>query len=418
MSSNNAIEVNNVSKCYQLYDHPRDRLKQSIIPKLHGLIGLSSKNYYREFWALREVSFEIQAGETIGIIGRNGSGKSTLLQIICGTLAASHGKVHSEGRIAALLELGSGFNPEFTGRENIYMNAAILGFTKTMIDKRFENIVKFADIGDFIEQPVKIYSSGMLMRLAFAVSVYIDADIIVVDEALAVGDAAFQCKCLNRLRDLTAGGTTLLFVSHDMGMIKNYCNRTLYLKNGQICADGAAEVIAERYFMDMRDEQRRYTKESGSVKIKPFCGTGNGIAFGTDEGNIVSAFFTASEGSFSSYFTGEEINLQVEAKYHASIICPHLSVLLQDTRAITIGGKYFALQKQGARDGWIVDTLFVKFYAILSAGRYHLTLRLEDRASHTIFRPIDKQVGILEFEVIEKGKSFIGPVDLSIHAKC
>lgn len=224
-----AIRVENLSKCYQIYDTPRDRLKQFILPRLHHLTGQTPRQYFREFWALKDVSFEVKKGETIGIIGRNGSGKSTLLQLICGTLSPTSGSITTNGRIAALLELGSGFNPEFTGRENVYMNASVLGLSKEEIDARFEDIVAFADIGTFIEQPVKMYSSGMMVRLAFAVQAQVEPDILIVDEALAVGDAKFQAKCFDRLHQLKEGGTSILLVTHSSEQIVTHCSEAILL---------------------------------------------------------------------------------------------------------------------------------------------------------------------------------------------
>jgi len=226
MSSDIAIKVENLSKCYHIYDQPHDRLKQIVLPRLGGFVGLTPKQYYQEFWALRDVSFEVKKGETVGIIGRNGSGKSTLLQMICGTLNPTSGSIQTQGRIAALLELGSGFNPEFTGRENVYMNGAVLGLSREEIDARFDAIAAFADIGQFIEQPVKTYSSGMMVRLAFAVIAHVDADILVIDEALAVGDAFFTQKCMRFLRAFMKTGT-VLFVSHDTGSVRNLCARAI-----------------------------------------------------------------------------------------------------------------------------------------------------------------------------------------------
>src|SRR3989339_326975 len=228
-----AIRVSNLSKCYQIYDNPRDRLKQFVVPRVQRLIGQTPKQYFREFNALKDVSFEIRKGETVGIIGRNGSGKSTLLQIICGTLSPTAGNVQTHGRIAALLELGSGFNPEFSGRENIYMNASILGLSNEEIDSRFDEIVAFADIGDFIEQPVKTYSSGMYVRLAFAVAINVDPDILIVDEALAVGDASFQAKCMQKFENFRLNGTTIILVSHDLGSILQFSNRCVLLDKGK-----------------------------------------------------------------------------------------------------------------------------------------------------------------------------------------
>ena len=242
-----AIRVQNLSKRYQLYDRPEDRLKQVIYPRLRRLLGKEPKNYAREFWALKEVSFDVKKGETVGIIGRNGSGKSTLLQLICGTLNATSGIIETQGRIAALLELGSGFNPEFTGRENVYMNASILGLSQAEIDAKYSEIVAFADIGDFIDQPVKTYSSGMYVRLAFSVQVSIDPEILVVDEALAVGDAYFVHRCMLRLHELKAKGVTLIFVSHASQTIAQLCDRAIWIGEGQIRQDGPAPSVVEEY---------------------------------------------------------------------------------------------------------------------------------------------------------------------------
>jgi len=237
-----AIEIDNVSKCFFVYKKPIDRLKQFIFPK----VGLKNKKYYDEFWAVNKVSLKIKPGETVAIVGRNGSGKSTLLQMICGTLQPTSGKIKVQGKIAALLELGSGFNPEFTGRENIYLNASVYGLTRDEIDKKFNSIVRFADIGDFIEQPVKTYSSGMYVRLAFAVIAHVDADILVIDEALAVGDAVFTQKCMRFIRDFQKNGT-LLFVSHDMYSVQNLCEKALWLNKGNTLNYGLSKDIAEEY---------------------------------------------------------------------------------------------------------------------------------------------------------------------------
>jgi len=234
MSSNDiSIKVKNLGKSYHIYRRPQDRLKQSVMPRMQQLVGRPPHRYFREFWALRNVTFDVWKGETVGIIGRNGSGKSTLLQIICGTLNATVGTVMAQGRIAALLELGSGFNSQFTGRENVYLNGAILGLSKEEIDTRFDDIAGFADIGDFIEQPVKMYSSGMVVRLAFAVQAMIDPDILVVDEALAVGDEKFQRKCFARIEELKMRGTSILFVSHSGPQVIELCDRALLLEKGE-----------------------------------------------------------------------------------------------------------------------------------------------------------------------------------------
>ena len=248
MSSNDiAIRVSNLSKCYQIYDTPRDRLKQFIMPRIRRVAGKQQKQYFREFWALKDVSFEIKKGETVGIIGRNGSGKSTLLQMICGTLTPTSGSIQTKGRIAALLELGSGFNPEFTGRENAYMNAAVLGLSKDEIDARFDDIAAFADIGQFLEQPVKTYSSGMVVRLAFAVAINVDPEILIVDEALSVGDELFQRKCFSRIEAIKNNGATILFVSHSGGTIVELCDRAVLMESGEKLAVGLPKQIVGRY---------------------------------------------------------------------------------------------------------------------------------------------------------------------------
>ena len=272
MSSEISIKVENLSKCYQMYDQPRDRLKQFVVPRLQRSIGQPPKQYFREFWALKDVSFEVKRGETVGIIGRNGSGKSTLLQMICGTLNPTGGSIQANGRIAALLELGSGFNPEFSGRENVYMNGAVLGLTREEVDERFEAIATFADIGDFIEQPVKTYSSGMYVRLAFAVIAHVDADILVIDEALAVGDAVFTQKCMRFLRKFKEQGT-LIFVSHDMGSVLNLCERAVWLHGGQLRQMGESKEIAEAYLQyTLQEVYGQDAKLQGLDAAKPVSG--------------------------------------------------------------------------------------------------------------------------------------------------
>jgi len=238
MSSELAVEVRGVGKSYHMYATPRDRLKQ--------LIWGRRRRYYQDFRALQEISFDVARGETVGIIGRNGSGKSTLLQILCGTLVPTTGTVATSGRIAAMLELGSGFDPEFTGRENVHLNAELLGLSPRQIESRYASICEFADIGDFIDHPVKTYSSGMQVRLAFAVMAHVDADILVIDEALAVGDALFTQKCMRFLRAFKQRGT-MLFVTHDTTAVMSLCDRTIWLDRGQIQKDGTSKEVCEAY---------------------------------------------------------------------------------------------------------------------------------------------------------------------------
>lgn len=257
-----AIRVENLSKRYEIYDTPRDRLKQFVIPRLGRLAGRTPRHYFREFWALRDISFEVKKGETVGIVGRNGSGKSTLLQIICGTLSPTAGNAITRGRIAALLELGSGFNPEFTGRENVYMNASVLGLSREETDACYDEIATFADIGNFIDQPTKSYSSGMVVRLAFAVAINACPQILIVDEALSVGDELFQRKCFSRIEAIKKSGATILFVSHAGSTIVELCDRAVLLDNGEMLSSGKPKMIIGKY------QKLLYAPESKREQIR------------------------------------------------------------------------------------------------------------------------------------------------------
>ena len=307
MSSDNDIvlSVKNVSKCFEMYEKPVHRLYQTLCA--------GKKKFYREFWALRDVSFDVRRGECVGIIGRNGAGKSTLLQIITGTLAPTSGEVKVKGRIAALLELGSGFNPEFTGRENVYLNGAILGLSKEEIDRRYDDILAFADIGDFIDQPVKTYSSGMMVRLAFAVNVFVDPEILIVDEALAVGDAEFQLKCAKRMRQLIEDRVTILFVSHDVNAVRAYCDRALWMADGNVRLLGDVKEVTSRYMEFLfggdkiqQDGDSRISGMTSSVCIAEKKGEGPLKRWGTGE-VLIDAYSFSGAGRAVDY--GEMLQL-------------------------------------------------------------------------------------------------------------
>jgi lipopolysaccharide transport system ATP-binding protein len=342
MSSEISIKVENLSKCYQIYEQPRDRLKQFVIPPFQRAVGQSAKQYFREFWALRDVSFEVRKGETVGIIGRNGSGKSTLLQMICGTLQPTSGSVTTVGRIAALLELGSGFNPEFSGRENVYMNAGILGLSKSEIDARYEAILEFAEIGEFIEQPVKTYSSGMYVRLAFAVIANVDADILVIDEALAVGDIFFTQKCMRFLSEFKKRGT-ILFVTHDTNSVMSLCERAVWLQAGDrkaysdsktVCqsylaeyyaSSGSAQVVPEtkiesvRTAEDFRDVRQDFINASVIRNdLEVFRFSSEGEKFGLSKAHILDVYLGSESGAPISWFVGGEL-VALVVKIHAEI---------------------------------------------------------------------------------------------------
>ena len=410
MSSNEfAISVQNLSKCYQIYDHPHDRLKQFVFPRLQRLVGQTPKQYYREFWALKDLSFEVKKGETIGIIGRNGSGKSTLLQMICGTLNPTSGSVHSKGRVAALLELGSGFNPEFTGRENVYMNASVLGLSNQEIDARFADIVEFADIGDFIEQPVKTYSSGMLVRLAFAVIAHVDADILVVDEALAVGDAVFIQKCMRFIRRFQENGS-LIFVSHDTASVQNLCESGIWLNNGRMESIGTAKCVSEAYLQytlqEIYGEESTLTAiesravDDGTVSdmetsqiidygaiatVRDNIDTSSGWT--TDQAVIVSTSLTRlSPGHDGVFEGGERVRMTVRAKAHKPLLNPILGFLVRDRLGQDLFGEntlaFTHLIPSRIAAGKSFDGIFEFKLPMLPNGQYAVMVSVADGNIH------------------------------------
>ncbi|CAB1275116.1 ABC transporter ATP-binding protein [Candidatus Nitrosacidococcus tergens] len=390
------IKVDSVSKCYHLYHRPQDRLLQ--------LWFKNRKQLYQEFWALQDISFEIYSGESVAIVGQNGAGKSTLLQLIAGTLTPSSGKITIRGRIAALLQLGSGFNPEFTGRENIFLNGAILGFSRSEISKRFTEIADFADIGDFIDRPVKTYSSGMAMRLAFAVSTCLEPEILIIDEALAVGDAVFQFKCRNRLQELITKGVTLLFVSHDMSAVKSFCCRAIYLEQGKKKTEGEAEQIAESYFMDVRAKQIKNTSTKNKITAIQEKSQGG---YGTQEGEIISDHFNTTGNNQAFFNYGDEIVFTVICQLNAPVKSPTLSVVIQAGNLVGIGGQWFSLSTFIKERQPI--TLTIKLPAYFNEGKYFITLRLEDRRDEKNTFILHKIPGALSFDVFSpKDNTLLG----------
>ncbi|MCX5633280.1 MAG: ABC transporter ATP-binding protein [Phycisphaerae bacterium] len=350
MSSEVVLKIQNVGKCYEIYEAPHHRLLQTL---LRG-----RRQFYKEFWALKDVSFEVRKGECLGIIGRNGSGKSTLLQIIAGTLAPTTGSASVNGKVAALLELGSGFNPEFTGRENVYMNASVLGLNKEEIDARFDDIAAFADIGQFIGQPVKTYSNGMYVRLAFAVIAHVDADILVIDEALSVGDAVFTQKCMRFIRSFQENGT-LIFVSHDTAAVQNLCKSGIWLKNGRIEQVGTAKDIAEAYLQytlqeiygdeaklnsiapaaigneTSPEEPNPDTEAPPAIEYGAIASVRNNLTaangWRTGRAEILSVSLTQlSSGREGVFEGGEHVRMTVLAKAHEPLPNPILGFLVRD----------------------------------------------------------------------------------------
>ena len=355
-----ALRVENVSKQYRTYARPSDRLKESIT---RGRL-----RRHQEFWALRDVSFELDKGSTVGVVGPNGCGKSTLLQIIAGTLEPTHGNVWHEGRVAALLELGAGFDPEFTGVENVYLNASLLGLSRRETDRLFPSIERFAEIGQFIYQPVKTYSSGMFVRLAFAIAASVEPEILLVDEALAVGDAVFQHRCLRRMQELQERGTTVLFVSHDLAAVRALCARALLLNAGRIIEDGKPADVLNRYQKIIMAREQAYDESTaasgesldrGDESLPPLCYTyrhGNGSA------EIIAAELTdAARHGVEIVETGESLLMRLVVRSNRNIDQPVIGFLIRNRHGISAYGtntKEQQIELGAVRRGEVLEAVF------------------------------------------------------------
>lgn len=311
------VQAENLGKCYHLYDRIRHRLFQ--------MFSFGQRQYFKEFWALKDISFHIKKGESIGILGKNGSGKSTLLQIIAGVLSPTCGTLKTQGRIAALLELGSGFNPEFTGRENAYLNGAILGLSKKEMDERMPEIEAFADVGNFFDQPVKLYSSGMMLRVAFAVQVQVEPDILIVDEALAVGDALFQKRCFNRITQLLEKGTSLFLVSHDVEAVRTFTQKAIILKNGRILDQGKSADMMLEYRKLMQEEELKMFLPPSIPKAHNDTSS---KTYGTRDVTLNSVQTLNEKDLPENTFTsGDRLKIRVRFQCHKDI--NHLNVALR-----------------------------------------------------------------------------------------
>lgn len=339
-----AIQVSGVSKLYKLYDKPMDRLKESL--------GLTRTKRYKEHYALRNLSFDVKQGECVGIIGTNGSGKSTILKIITGVLNPTEGNVQVNGRISALLELGAGFNQEYTGVENIYLNGTMMGFTKEEIDSRIHDILAFADIGDFVYQPVKTYSSGMFVRLAFAVAINIDPEILIVDEALSVGDVFFQVKCYHKFEEFKRMGKTILFVSHDLGSISKYCDRVVLLNKGIKMAEGRPKRIVDMYKQilvnkDAEVVEQGTQRELADVQAAQASGEWKAnmelnpdlLDYGEKQAEIVDFAVIDDQGVINSgVVKGKEFQIRMKVRFHRDIQDPIFAFTIKDTQGTEITG--------------------------------------------------------------------------------
>ena len=368
-----AIAVNHVSKMYKLYDKPKDRLKESL--------GLSRKKKYREHYALNDVAFDIKKGETLGIIGTNGAGKSTILKIITGVLNPTSGEVQVNGRISALLELGAGFNAEYSGLENVYLNGTMIGFSREEIDGKLDAILSFADIGDYIHQPVKTYSSGMFVRLAFAVAINIDPDILIVDEALSVGDVFFQAKCYHKFEEFKKLGKTLLFVSHDLGSVSKYCDRVVLLNKGAKLDEGDPRDMIDLYKKVLVHQE--YTPEEAAKNLKeegakkPFELNPEVSEYGTKEVEIKDFMLLDNNGTPSNTIEKlTEFTLKMDMKFNEKVDEVIYAFTIKDLKGTDITGTntlFENVQVIPPTDGDMQEVSF-KQRMTLQGGEYLLSL--------------------------------------------
>jgi lipopolysaccharide transport system ATP-binding protein len=400
-----ALRVEGVSKRYRIYNHPVDRVKEYLT------LGLW-KNH-REFWALQDVSFEVEAGTTTGIIGPNGCGKSTLLQIITGTLDPTRGAVWHEGRIAALLELGAGFNMEFTGVENAYMNAALMGFSRAETDQLLPEIERFAEIGPFIHQPVKTYSSGMYVRLAFAVAISVNPQILIIDEALAVGDAIFQHRCIRRIKEMQERGATILFVSHDTGAIRALCSRAILLNSGRAEFDGKPTDALNRYQKLIMSREATYDAERPSTsegldeaeRLVPAPGERSALSYtyrhGEGSAEILGVeLMDAARQRVEMAETGESLSLRVRVRFLADVEYPVIGFLIRNRHGIHLYGTNTELHgvvfEEAAR-GEVIEATF-EFNCWLAPDTYSVSVAVHS-ADGISFDWMD---GVLFFRVVSE----------------
>lgn len=387
-----------------MYRSPADRLKE--------LSHLFKRKYHKEHWALRDISLEVKKGETVGVIGRNGSGKSTLLQVICGTLVPTEGEVQVNGRVSALLELGAGFSPEFTGRENVYMNGAILGLTYEEIDARFDDIAAFADIGDFIDQPVRTYSSGMYVRLAFAVAINVDPDILIVDEALAVGDMHFQTKCLRKFENFQEKGITIILVSNDMNSIKKNCHEVMLFDEGKIIDKGDPKeivdvynaLIFEKIAADIKGEKTFSSKEIASQRVNRMS-----QRYGTGEAKIIDVTLLNSEGvHVGALSSGEEGIFRIKVCSNTPVKDIVIGITIRNRMGLDIYGVNTLWKKKIIEQINPNDVLVVDFRQrmTLIGGTYTINVAINENRVEGLTR-LDWISDVISFDIIQD-EEFLG----------
>ncbi|GJH20524.1 ABC transporter ATP-binding protein [Caballeronia novacaledonica] len=399
-----AVQVSGLGKRYEIYAAPQDRLKQMVMPRLARLFGRQPKEYFREFWALRNIDLSISRGETVAIIGQNGSGKSTFLQLVCGTLFPTTGEVKRSGRVAALLELGAGFNPEFTGEENVFLSGMLYGLTEQQLKDRYDSIIAFAEIGEFVSQPVKTYSSGMYVRLAFAIAAHVDAEVLVVDEALSVGDVRFTQKCMRFLREFQKTGT-LLFVSHDVSAVTSLCSRAVWLDHGSIREDGPAKHVVESYLaeqhvldrkaqgvavttarkeraraqmkaLDVVDPRLAQLREANTIQVYEFDPAADHAAFGAGGATIVEVTLTDEDGHPAQLLHGSDlVTLEIRVSLRAPLTNLIFGFYVKDRLGQRLFGDNTHLTYEDAIEGEADDEFRAQFQfrmPIMPAGAYSI----------------------------------------------
>jgi lipopolysaccharide transport system ATP-binding protein len=390
------VLVQNVCKLYRLYKRPADRVRE--------ILPLYPDQLHTNFWALRDVSFNLERGEILGLVGPNGCGKSTLLQIVCGILPPTTGRVVTQGRIAALLELGAGFNPEFTGRENVFLNGEIMGLSRGEIERAFPSIAAFADIGEFIHRPVKEYSSGMYVRLAFSTAIHVDPDILIVDEALAVGDAVFANRCVRKFEELKERKVTVLFVSHDLGLVKQLSNRAILLLDGRIESEGSPNDVINRYIGLVLEKQKR------DVALRSPRLQGGSYRHGDGASEILNIQLLNSNGEPARAFSsGERVTARVRSRFHRQISAPMVGILIRTRIGMDVYGTNTRLEQVELGDFAAGEELEVEFFfdCWLTAQEYTLTVATQnaDGSSH------DWVDDAIAFEVVDS-KSAAGVANL------
>ena len=378
------VLVQNVSKLYRLYQHPSDRIRE--------LVPFQSKKLHHDFWALRDISFSVEKGETLSIVGPNGCGKSTLLQIICGILQPTSGRVVTTGRVAALLELGAGFNPEFTGRENVFLNGEIMGLSRGEIARALPSIAVFADIGEFLERPVKEYSSGMYVRLAFATAIHVEPEILVVDEALAVGDAVFANRCVRKFEELRERKITVLFVSHDLGLVKQLSHRAILLVGGHIHAQGEPNQVINQYIGLVLEKQR--------AEVEPRSKLTAGFRHGDLTSEVLEVQLLGEHGEpVRAVSSGEALRVRVRCVFHQAKADPMVGILIRNRIGMDVYGTNTRVEQVGLGEFEVGDELELEFRfdCWLAPQQYTLTVATQnaDGSSH------DWLDDVLAFELVD-----------------